>query len=154
MLNRDYREMLLCFARYEVDYIVVGAYALAAHGFPRSTADIDIWVRPDEINSQQVYSALVEFGAPLQDIDVQTFALANVVYQIGVAPCRIDILTGISGDVTFDEAMGSSKIYTLDDLEVRVLGVEMLIRNKLATGRPRDLADVAMLRKRGSSPGE
>ena len=147
MLNPDYREMLQCFARHEVRYLVVGAYALAAHGFPRSTADIDLWVRPDPDNARRTYQALADFGAPVMQINEATFTTPEVVFQIGVAPCRIDLLTSISGNIDFDEAEVSCVSCTLDGVPVRVLSIETLIANKLATGRPRDLTDVAMLRR-------
>ncbi len=147
MLNQDYSEMLQCFERHGVRHLVVGAYALAAHGFPRSTADIDIWIKPDSDNARKAYQALVEFGAPLQGITAHTFTRPGVVYQIGVAPCRIDILTEISGEVDFDDAFATSVDCTLGDTPVRVLGIDSLIKNKLATGRAKDLADVELLRK-------
>lgn len=148
MLNQDYKEMLQCFERRRVRHLVVGAYALAAHGFPRSTADIDIWIRPDADNARRVYRALVEFGAPLGEINEQTFTSPDVVYQIGVAPCRIDILTTISGDIEFDEAYETSALSKLGDIPVRVPSIDKLLQNKKATGRARDIADVEMIEKK------
>ena len=99
MLNQDYKEMLEALKEHDVDFILVGAYALAAQGYPRSTLDIDIWVAPTEINSKKIYKALAEFGAPLNDINEATFKEKGVIFQIGVAPCRIDIITEISGEI-------------------------------------------------------
>ena len=97
MLNEDYKEMLQRLLDAGVEFLLVGAYALAAHGHPRATGDIDIWVRPSSGNARRVYIALAAFGAPLQDVTPQDFSHPDVVFQIGVAPRRIDIMTGISG---------------------------------------------------------
>ncbi len=95
MLNQDYKEMLQNLIECSVDYILVGAYALAAQGYPRSTLDIDIWVNPTEENSARTYKALVHFGAPIHDIDINTFKQKGIIFQVGVAPRRIDIITEI-----------------------------------------------------------
>jgi len=147
MLNRDYAEMLQCLEKHGVDHLVVGAYALAGHGLPRSTGDIDIWVRPDRANAARVYRALAEFGAPLSQVSVETFSYPGVVFQIGVAPCRIDLLTRISGDIDFDEAYMNRMDCALGGVALHVLGIEALIENKLAAGRPKDLEDVRLLRR-------
>lgn len=146
MLQREYAEILRLFVDCEVAFVVVGAYALAAHGFPRSTADIDIWVEPSEVNAEKTFRAVAEFGAPLAGRDPALFAEPRMVFQIGVAPCRIDILTGISGDIPFSEARAHAAMTRIGDLEVPILSIDHLIANKLATGRPRDLEDVAKLR--------
>ena len=99
MLNQDYKDMLQILQKYDVDYILVGAYALAAHGYPRSTLDMDIWVNPTESNSSKIYKVLAEFGAPLHGIAEDTFEKRGIIFQIGVAPCRIDFITEISGNI-------------------------------------------------------
>ncbi|MCP5052845.1 MAG: nucleotidyltransferase family protein, partial [bacterium] len=83
MLNQEYREMLQLFEKYKVKYLIVGAYALAAHGYPRSTGDIDLWVKPESDNAKRVFRAMAEFGAPLVDVNEETFSYPGVVYQIG-----------------------------------------------------------------------
>ncbi|CAB1079158.1 hypothetical protein D1AOALGA4SA_6874 [Olavius algarvensis Delta 1 endosymbiont] len=103
MLNEDYREMLENLLNEGVEFILVGAYALAAHGYPRATGDMDIWVKPDDENSKRIYRALAEFGAPISDIRKDEFGQPGLIFQIGVVPRRIDIITKISG-VEFDEA--------------------------------------------------
>ncbi len=149
MLHPDYRDMLLCLNDHEAEYVVVGAHAMAVHGFVRSTGDFDVWVRSDPQNSQRVFEALAEFGAPMDGLTPSSFAQSGLVLQIGVAPVRIDILTTISGHITFDEAFNSASIVLLDGIAVRVLSAELLLRNKLAAGRPKDLLDAENLRGQG-----
>lgn len=103
MLNPDYRDILSAFDDADVEYLVVGAYAVAAHGHPRATGDINLWVRPTSGNAERVLRALEAFGAPLSNIDEQDFQAPDLVFQIGVAPRRIDILTAAEG-LTFETA--------------------------------------------------
>lgn len=145
MLARDYVEMLQCFDRCGVEYLVVGAYALAAHGLPRSTGDIDLWIRPDPINARRVVTALAEFGAPMHDATAETFATPGMVFQIGVAPCRIDLITSLSGGIDFDQARQSQVICQFGEVALPVLSIRDLIANKRASGRPKDLEDVRIL---------
>ena len=149
MLNLDFKEMLLCLKDEEVDFIIVGAYALAAHGFPRATGDIDIWVRNSFENAQKIMRALVKFGAPVSHLSDEDFTTPDVIVQLGVEPCRIDLLTGIDG-VGFDEAWQNKVSITIDDLEINILSKEDLLRNKLATGRDKDQGDIVWLEKNQS----
>jgi hypothetical protein len=148
MLNPDYSDMLRCFHENDVAFLVVGAYAMAVHGFPRATGDIDFWVEPTKENAPKVISSLKRFGAPVSDLSLADFATPNVVFQIGVAPCRIDILTSIDG-VTFAEAWPHRTLAKVDTLTIPVLSIADLIRNKLASGREKDRLDVAELRRIG-----
>lgn len=151
MLNEDYKEMLSCLVGEKVEFIVVGAYALAVHGYPRATGDIDIWVNPEESNAERVYRALARFGAPMGGIREEDFRQRGIVFQIGIAPRRIDILTEIDG-VGFDEAYRDKIIVNIENLKIPVLSIEMMIRNKTASGRKKDLLDAEHLQKRiGSS---
>ncbi|TWT32392.1 hypothetical protein KOR34_41550 [Posidoniimonas corsicana] len=143
-LNEDYREMLSALNDAGVEYLIVGAYALAAHGNPRATGDIDLLIRPSRENAERVWKALTAFRAPKSGILVDDFTLEDTVFQIGVAPRRIDLLTSITG-VTFDQAWDSRKPIELDGLSVYVLGRKELIANKRAAGRPKDQADAAWL---------
>jgi predicted nucleotidyltransferase len=129
-----------------VKFLIVGAYALGAHGYPRATGDIDIWVEPSKDNSAKVYRALAEFGAPLHEIDETTFVKPGIVFQIGVAPRRIDVISKISG-VDFDQAYRNRQIVEIDGLSVPILSYEDLIQNKRATGRDKDRIDVDRLEK-------
>ena len=144
MLNPDFKDMLSALSEAGADYLVVGAYALAAHGFPRATGDLDLWVRPTTDNAARVWQALAAFGAPTSKITVEDFSTPDIVYQLGVAPRRIDILTSISG-VEFDQAWQSRKSIELDGLAVPVIGRDDLLANKRASGRPKDLADAETL---------
>jgi hypothetical protein len=122
--------MLQILQKHDVDYILVGAYALAAHGYPRSTLDIDIWVKPDKGNSVKLYKALVEFGTPLNGINEDTFKEKGIIFQIGVAPCRIDIITEISGDIKFADAKRRSIKAKFEGISPNILSVDDLIKNK------------------------
>jgi hypothetical protein len=124
---------------------VVGAFALAAHGYPRATGDIDIWVNPSPGNASKVYGALKKFGAPLNQLSQADLARGNVVFQIGVAPCRIDILTSITG-VEFADASSDRVVIEFDGLSIPFISPRKLLQNKDAVGRPRDIEDAAKLR--------
>ncbi len=146
MLNQDFRDILWCLKNEGVEFIIVGAYALAAHGLPRATGDIDIWIRNDMTNARKIFRALSVFGAPLSDFTEQDFISPDIVLQLGVEPCRIDILTSIDG-VEFDEAWKNKLSVMIDEMEVQVLSKEDLLKNKVAAGRDKDQGDIAWLRK-------
>ena len=147
MWNNDYREMLCALRDADVDFILVGAYALAAHGFPRATLDIDLWVRPAPDNAKRICRALTVFGAPVAQINAADFEKEDMVVQIGVAPRRIDFITSISG-VAYEEAARNVVEREIDGIRVRILSAADLLRNKLAAGRPKDLADAVLLQQR------
>lgn len=144
MLNPDYRDMLSAFEDAGVEHLLVGAYALAAHGQPRATGDIDLWVRPSPDNAGRVMQALQTFGAPLSEVSPEDFEKPEVVFQIGVSPRRIDILTSIEG-VEFSEAWEDRMEVEIEGVVVPVLSREHLIRNKRALGRTQDKADLERL---------
>lgn len=144
MLNPDFRDRLLAFEDAEVDYFVVGAYALAAHGIPRATGDLDLWVKATQENAKRVLLALSKFGPPSESLTVEELATENLVFQIGISPRRIDIRTSITG-VSFEDASQRPLNVELDGIQVRVLGRNDLIKNKEATARPQDLVDVEKL---------
>ncbi|OGQ24751.1 MAG: hypothetical protein A3C54_05760 [Deltaproteobacteria bacterium RIFCSPHIGHO2_02_FULL_60_17] len=123
---------------------MVGAHALAAHGHVRATEDLDVWVRPEGENAKRVLDALRAFGAPLHDLTEKDLTTPGVVFQIGVAPLRIDVLTAIDG-VDFAEAWPSRLVAKFADQTIAVLSKEHLIKNKRAVGRTQDLADVERL---------
>jgi hypothetical protein len=102
-MNQDFRDLLAEFNARGVEYLVVGAHALAAHGHVRATKDLDVWVRPEPSNAGRVIAALVAFGAPLHDLTEADMASPGTIFQIGVAPIRIDVITSIDG-VVFEEA--------------------------------------------------
>ena len=140
----DLRDLLKAFIDHDVQFLIVGGYALAVHGHPRATGDLDVWLECSEANASRAYEALRVFGAPLQDLQVEDLSTPGTVYQIGLPPVRIDILTRITG-VEFDAAWGDRLDAEIDGLRVPVIGREALLANKRALGRTRDLADVEML---------
>jgi hypothetical protein len=140
-MNPDFVDLLRAFAEREVRFLVVGAYALAHHGRPRATGDLDVWVDPTPANAQRLMSALAAFGAPLDDVTEADFASPGVVFQMGVPPGRIDILTELTG-LTFEEAWPGREAGRFGELTVDFLGRDAFILNKRATGRTRDLADI------------
>ena len=152
MLNPDFREMLSCLKDEGVDFILVGAYALAAHGLVRATGDIDVWLRNSPDNARRVLRALAKFGAPTSDLSEEDFTAPDTVLQLGVEPRRIDFMTGIDG-VEFDEATRSKVTVDVDGVELFVLSKEDLLKNKLAAGRDKDRGDIAWLEKRLSHEG-
>ena len=131
------------------EFLVVGAYALASHGFPRATGDLNLWVRPEPVNAKRVFQALIRFGAPTHGLNEADLSRPRVVYQLGLAPSRIDILTSIDG-IEFEEAWNASRALVIEGISVKVLSREHLIRNKRATGRPKAFADVAWLESQSS----
>jgi hypothetical protein len=140
-MNPDFVDLLRAFGERDVRYLVVGAYALAHHGRPRATGDLDVWVDPTPSNASRLMSALVAFGAPLSDVTVADFASPGVVFQMGVPPGRIDILTELTG-LTFEDAWPGREAGEFGGLTVDFLGRDAFIRNKRATGRTRDLGDI------------
>ena len=146
MWNEDYRDILQSLSDEGVDFILVGAYALASHGYPRATMDIDLWIRPAPDNAEKVYRALAKFGTPMDAVSVSDFSKEGTIFQIGVAPRRIDIITQISG-VNYAEAFESANSAEVGGLTIKILSAEHLIRNKLATGRLKDIDDAENLRR-------
>lgn len=143
-MERDFVEMLSALNAAGAEYLVVGAHALAAHGVPRATGDLDIWVRATPDNARRVLDALRDFGAPLFDLSIDDLSQPETVFQIGVVPVRIDLLTSISG-VGFEEAWAGRIPGTIEGVAFGVIGREDLLRNKRATGRPQDLLDAETL---------
>lgn len=144
---KDQRDLLIAFNAHGVEYLVIGAHAVGVHAEPRGTKDLDVFIRANEENSQAVFAALAAYGAPLGRMSPADFNdKASSVFQLGVEPARVDILQGIAG-VTFEEAWPDRIESLLDkDTPAHVISREHLIRNKLASGRHQDLADVEKLR--------
>jgi hypothetical protein len=146
-LNKDWREFLELLNSNRVEYLVVGAFAVAFHGFPRYTADLDLLVRPTEDNAQRALLALSEFGFGKLGIQAADLCSPGMVVQLGVMPNRIDLLTAISG-VSFEEAWATRSEAELDGVATHFIGRAALLRNKQQTGRAKDLGDAEELRKR------
>ncbi|HEY1867243.1 MAG TPA: DUF6036 family nucleotidyltransferase [Candidatus Cybelea sp.] len=140
----DFRELLSLFNAENARYLVVGGFALAHYGRPRYTKDLDIWVDRAEVNAQRVYRALAHFGAPLGSLSYRDFMDADAVFQIGMEPLRVDILTDISG-VEFAEAWDRRESSIYGGVPVYLIGKSDYITNKRASGRPSDLRDVEAL---------
>lgn len=145
-VNEDFLDLLAALIECEARFLVVGAHAMAVHGVPRATGDLDVWVDATPENASRVWHALTRFGAPLEDLGIAATDLeqSDRVVQIGVAPRRIDMLTGVSG-LAFGEAWSGRVMVPVGDLSVPFLGRPGLIRNKRATGRLKDLADLDAL---------
>jgi len=152
-VNLDFRDLLREFNACGVEYLVVGAHALAAHGHVRATKDLDVWVRPAPENAQRVLDALSSFGAPLHDLTVADLSEPGVVFQIGVPPVRVDVLTAIDG-VEFADAWPQRFLTRFADEPVGVLSKEHLIQNKRASGRTQDRADIEALESGDETPSE
>lgn len=149
-MNEDFLDLLQSLLTANARFVVVGAHALAVHGVPRATGDLDVWVEPSNENASRVWTALMAFGAPVTSLDITdaTLAEVDVVVQIGVPPRRIDLLTSVSG-LDFATAWDTRLTSTVAHLAVPFLSREALIANKRATGRLKDLADLEAL---GESP--
>jgi hypothetical protein len=146
-MNADFVDLLRAFIAADVRFLVVGAYALAHHGRPRATGHLDIWVDATPKNAPRIMRALAAFGAPLEDIAEEDFARPGVVFQLGVPPGRVDILTELTG-LSFAEAWPDRDPGAFGDLTVDFIGRDAFLRNKRATGRAKDLGDIESLSKR------
>jgi hypothetical protein len=143
-MNQHFVEMLSALSDASADFLIIGAHAVAAHGHFRATKDIDIWIRPTRENVDRVWSALVAFGAPLHQITPEDLLTPGTIYQIGIAPIRIDILTAVQ-PLDFEEAWANRALVEVAGKEYPFLGREDLIRSKRAAGRPHDLKDIEAL---------
>ena len=143
-LNPDFLDILADFSSEKVEYLVVGGWALAFHGYVRATGDIDLWIRISRANAEKVWRALKRFGAPLFDLTLEDLLRPGMVYQMGVPPNRIDILNEITG-VEFDVAWESKTFIQVDELSIPLIAKPLLIKNKRETDRPKDRSDVIWL---------
>lgn len=144
MLNQDYKEMLSILLENKVEFVLVGAYAMAAHGYPRATADLDIFIKPSSDNAPKVFKALAEFGAPMDSNILNDFAKKGTIFQIGVIPRRIDVINDIDG-VSFEVAYKDRKIVEIEGLQIPIISKINLLLNKKSTGRQKDLLDAKRL---------
>jgi Nucleotidyl transferase of unknown function (DUF2204) len=147
LLNQDFRDLFSELNAHGVEFLVVGAHALAVHGHVRATKDLDVWVRPDPQNAARIIGALRSFGAPTHDVSPADFAVPGITFQIGVEPVRVDVITAVDG-LTFESAWLNRVATNYGGEPVFVLSREDLIRNKRESGRPQDLADIAALEQR------
>ncbi|MBI4978485.1 MAG: hypothetical protein HZC28_13480 [Spirochaetes bacterium] len=140
----DFKELLALFNNHGVEYLIVGGYALAFHGAPRSTGDIDLFVNPDPVNAERIMKALDVFGFGDVGLTAADFSAPGRVVQLGYPPVRIDILTSISG-VTWEAAWQGRSAGMYDDLSVHFIGKREFLNNKKAAGRKKDDADTEAL---------
>ena len=143
-LPPDFREFLRLLNAHQVEYLLIGGYAVAYHGYPRATADMGIWIATHPRNAAQVVAALKEFGFDVPELSVELFQTENQIVRMGVPPVRIKIATGISG-VNFAECYAARVIHVLDGLEVSLISLHDLKLNKRAAGRYKDLDDLENL---------
>ena len=143
-IPNDFKELLELLNSHKVEYIIVGAYALALHGSPRFTGDLDIYVKPEAQNASQILAALKEFGFGSLDLQEKDFTEPHRVVQLGMPPVRIDLLTSLTG-LTWDDAAKGELKGELGGVPVLFLGKQEYIKNKKALGRKKDLADAEVL---------
>jgi hypothetical protein len=153
-VNDDWFDLLAALLDARARFLVVGAHALAVHGVPRGTEDLDVWVDPDPVNGERVPCALAEFGAPLERCGVARDDLRrpDTVVQLGLPPNRIDLLTSISGVPEFADAWTARVELDVRGRRVPFLGRDALLRNKRASGRRNELADVEALGEDPEAP--
>ncbi len=153
-VGNDFLDLLSALRASNARFLVVGAHALGVHGVPRATADLDVWIEPTAENAARVWQALAAFGAPLRALGVSESDLAtpDMVIQLGLPPARIDLLTGVTG-LDFEDAWKDRLVAPFAGLDVPFLGRRSFLRNKRATGRLRDLADIESLGEDPLAPG-
>jgi predicted nucleotidyltransferase len=149
-LPEDFRDLLIELADKGAEFVLVGGHAVAFHGHPRATKDMDVLIRANPSNAERVYKALAAFGAPLQNFDVSAkdFATYDGMLQIGLPPRRVDIINRADG-ISFEEAVAEGSSFTLEGRRIPVIGRAALIKNKRAAGRAQDAADVEVLAAQG-----
>ena len=146
LLNPDYRDMVECLLKEGVDFMLVGGYAVALYGWPRTTFDIDFWIMANPENAKAVMRAVRAFGAPLMGLTEADFHKPGMVFQIGTEPQRIDIISAADG-LDYADASHRAVRMIVDGLEIKVISIDDLIINKRASGRPKDIADALALEK-------
>lgn len=153
-MNRDFLDFLSALLQADARFLVVGAHAMAAHGVPRATGDLDVWIDASADNADRVWNALIAFGAPVGTIGLSKADLTapERVVQLGVVPQRIDLLTSVTG-LAFDEAWTTQQRHRVEELDVPFVGLDALLRNKRATARPKDLVDAEILERKARGPG-
>ena len=143
-IPREFKEFLSILNSNKVDYILIGGYAINIYGYSRPTDDIDIWIKMEADNSKRIKQSLIDFGFSDSNVDSDFFLKNNKMLRIGFAPLRLEIMTTIDG-VKFEECFINSTVQEVDGIEVRVIGLEDLKKNKKASGRLKDLDDLHKL---------
>jgi len=148
IFEKDFIDFIELLNIHRVEYMVVGAHALAFHGRPRHTGDLDIWIKPSIANADKMISVLTDFGFASLGLTKEDFLKENYVTQLGYPPLRIDILNTISG-VNFDDAYKGKVVGVYDDLSISFINISDFMANKQASGRAKDLGDIDALKKPG-----
>jgi len=143
-LSPDFSEFIELLNEHEVEYLIVGGYAVILHGYPRYTGDMDFYIKKSKKNAEKVVNVLNEFGFASLELSAAEFLKPDMILQLGRPPLRIDIINSLSG-VTFEECYNEHTIFNIDDLSLPVIGLKQLKKNKKASGRHRDLDDVEHL---------
>ena len=146
MFSKDFREFAELLIKHKVEYLVVGGYAVGIHGYPRYTGDLDIWLNISDENAKRILAAVSEFGFSSYKLSVSDFLKEKNVIQLGYPPLRIDLLNHIDG-VTFSECIQNKKEVTIDGLKINFISYADLIKNKKASNRPQDIADLDNLQE-------
>ena len=146
LTSPDFRELLKIFEKHNVRYLIVGGYAVMKYSEPRFTKYLDIFIATDQNNAEGVFSALKEFGAPLENLSIDDFAQKGYFYQMGRPPLRVDIMMSIPG-IEFDEAWKNREVVQIDDFKILFISRSDLIQAKEVSGRPQDNIDVEKLKK-------
>lgn len=144
-IHQDFREFIELLNKNEVDYLIVGAFALAFHGHPRYTGDIDFWVRNDLLNAKKIFKCINEFGFPVDKLDEKDFTSDDLIFQMGYPPVRIDVITSVEA-LKFHESFEKRIQKEIDGLEINFIDIEDFKKNKKAVGRPKDLGDLESLK--------
>jgi len=145
-LAQDFEDFIKLLNKHQVDYMIVGGYALAFHGKPRHTGDLDIWINISEENAERLILAIKEFGLASLGLTKTDFMQEGYVTQIGYPPLRIDILNTIDG-IKFEDAYQNKLIVYVDGIQVKYIGLKDFIENKTASGRSQDIADLREIKK-------
>ena len=145
-LDPDFEDFIKLLNQYEVEYMIIGGYAMAFHGRPRYTGDLDIWINISEYNAKKMLKVLEEFGFSSLNFREEDFMKENLINQIGYPPLRIDILTSIDG-INFKDAYPQKQVIIIEDFSANYIGLNELIQNKNASGRQQDLVDVKTLQR-------
>jgi len=144
ILNKDFKELLELLNAQNVEYLIVGGYAVVFHGYPRYTGDIDIWINPTEKNASKILKCIKDFGFTSLGLTINDFTSPDSVVQLGYSPFRIDIMTSVSG-IEFHESYKNKIRKEVDGIEITIINLEDLIKNKNAIGRHKDLNDIENL---------
>ncbi len=145
-INRDFRDLFSELNATDARFLVIGAHAVMFHAVPRYTKDLDVWTEPSAVNAQRVYAALACFGAPMETLTPEDLATPGTIFQIGVEPNRIDVVTAVDG-LRFADAWATRVASTYGEVPISILGLDDLLRNKRAVARPQDLLDVEWLER-------